>query len=292
MFERFTERARQAVVLAQDEARSLGHDWIGVEHLLLGLLREQEGLAARSLADAGVTYDTARDRFVRSLGTAEGRSTGQIPFTPRAKQTLERALRESLQLGHRFIGTEHMLLGLLRLSDAGPVATVLYELDASPRTVAGHLMRRLGSENGAYVETFVDFDDAPPAHTEDDAATVSTTVASRPQELAIPILPGRDLHETLTFYERLGFGAIGARIETYGYLIVRRGTLELHFFHAPEIDPLTTDGTCYLRVRDADAVHAEWEQRGVELAPVSDTPYGMREFALVDPSGNLLRVGS
>src|SRR5581483_2382337 len=218
----------------------------GVEHLLLALARDQDGLAAQSLAEAGAPYDALREIVARSRGAEDGVTRGQLPFTPRAKESLERSLRESLQLGHRYVGTEHMLLGLLRVSDAGPVALVLYELHASPRSVAAHLMRRLGAGDTAYIETFADFGAGPP----------------------------------------------GAPIETYDYLIVRRGTLELHFFHSPDIDPLTTDAMCYLRVHDADALYAEWAQRVAAVEPPHDTPYGMREFGIVDPSGNLLRIGS
>lgn len=119
-------------------------------------------------------------------------------------------------------------------------------------------------------------------------------------EYAVPILPSRDLHETLDFYARLGFEPRGSPIEEYRYLIIGRGTIELHFWDAPDVDPLTTDAGCYLRVRDADALYSEWEQLGVpsdaatgsRLVAPTDTDYGMREFALVDRSGNLLRVGS
>jgi catechol 2,3-dioxygenase-like lactoylglutathione lyase family enzyme len=120
-------------------------------------------------------------------------------------------------------------------------------------------------------------------------------------ESAVPILPGRNLGETLAFYERLGFENRGAGPwEEWNYLIIGRGGIELHFYGAPEVDPLTTDGMCYLRVPDADALHAEWEAVGIPRIPATGsrleppvlTDYGMREFALVDPSGNLLRVGS
>ena len=120
-------------------------------------------------------------------------------------------------------------------------------------------------------------------------------------ELAVPILPSKDLRETLAFYERLGFENRGAAPpEQWNYLIVGRGGIELQFYGDPNVDPLTTAAMCYVRVDDADAVHAEWESIGVSrdkatgsrLEPPSLTFYGMREFALVDPSGNLLRVGS
>ncbi len=120
------------------------------------------------------------------------------------------------------------------------------------------------------------------------------------EENAVPVLPARDLHETLAFYERLGFARQGAPIEQYRYLIIARGSIELHFFDQPAVDPLTTEAGCYVRVRDADELHREWQAVGVPTDPVTgsrlmgveQTEYGMREFALVDPSGNLLRVGS
>ena len=119
-------------------------------------------------------------------------------------------------------------------------------------------------------------------------------------ESAVPILPSRNLEETLAFYTRLGFELQGAPIDKYRYLIIGRGSIELHFWDAPDIDPLTTDASCYIRVDDADALHRDWLKVGIESDPVTgsrlmppvDTDYGIREFALVDLSGNLLRVGS
>ena len=119
-------------------------------------------------------------------------------------------------------------------------------------------------------------------------------------ESAVPILPSRDLEETLDFYSRLGFELRGAPIEKYRYLIVARGSIELHFWDAPHVDPRTTDASCYIHVTDADALHREWHDVGIQsdpatgsrLMPPVDTDYGMREFALVDKSGNLVRIGS
>ncbi|MFI9326999.1 bleomycin resistance protein [Kitasatospora sp. NPDC052868] len=119
-------------------------------------------------------------------------------------------------------------------------------------------------------------------------------------EYAVPILPSRELGETLEFYARLGFEQRGVSPEQYGYLIMVRGTVELHFWHHPEVDPLATAGSCYVHVADADALHREWARIGVpsdratgsRLQPPVDTDYRMREFALVDRSGNLLRIGS
>lgn len=115
MFERFTERARQVVVLAQDEARDMHHGYIGPDHILLGLLREEEGLAAKVLARLGVSYDAVRTTVEYTGGYGDvGKYQSQIPFTPRGKKALELALREALSLGHNYIGTEHVLLGLVR----------------------------------------------------------------------------------------------------------------------------------------------------------------------------------
>jgi len=124
MFERFTERARQVVVLAQDEARALKQNYIGTEHLLLGLLREEEGVAARVLESLRVTLEEARFVVGRVVGQGDEVTTGQIPFTPRAKKVLELALREALSLGHNYIGTEHILLGLVRENE-GVAARIL-----------------------------------------------------------------------------------------------------------------------------------------------------------------------
>src|SRR5688500_18289252 len=117
MFERFTERARQVVVLAQDEARALRHNYIGTEHLLLGLLRGEEGLAARVLESFDVTLEEVRALVARIVGEGEEVTTGQIPFTPHAKKVLELSLREAVSLKHNYIGTEHILLGLVRKND-------------------------------------------------------------------------------------------------------------------------------------------------------------------------------
>ena len=131
MFERFTGRARQVVVLAQDEARLLRHNYIGTEHLLMGLLREEEGLAARVLDTLDVDAEEVRAEIGRIVGRGDDVTTGQIPFTPRAKKVLDLSLREALSLGHGHIGTEHLLLGLVREND-GIAARILLErgLDA------------------------------------------------------------------------------------------------------------------------------------------------------------------
>jgi ATP-dependent Clp protease ATP-binding subunit ClpC len=142
VFERFTERARQVVVLAQDEARALKHNYIGTEHILLGLLREEEGLAARVLEQLDITVEEVRAQVARIVGQGDEVTTGQIPFTPRAKKVLELALREALSLGHNYIGTEHILLGLVRENE-GVAARILLDFDADAEKIRNEIIRML-----------------------------------------------------------------------------------------------------------------------------------------------------
>ena len=129
MFERFTDRARRVVVLAQEEARMLNHNYIGTEHILLGLIHEGEGVAAKALESLGISLDAVRQQVEEIIGQGQQAPSGHIPFTPRAKKVLELSLREALQLGHNYIGTEHILLGLIREGD-GVAAQVLVKLGA------------------------------------------------------------------------------------------------------------------------------------------------------------------
>ena len=143
MFERFTERAREVVVLAQDEARALRHNYIGTEHILLGLLREEEGLAARVLESLDITVEEVRAQVARIIGPGdEPIVSGQIPFTPRAKKVLELSLREALSLKHNNIGTEHILLGLVRENE-GVAARILLDFDADAEKIRNEIMRVL-----------------------------------------------------------------------------------------------------------------------------------------------------
>ena len=129
MLERFTDRARRVVVLAEEEARMLGHNWIGTEHLLLGVLREGDGVAARTLASLGISLQPVRQQVEEIIGPVQQVPGEHIPFTPRSKKVLELSLRESLQLGHDRVGTGHLLLGLIREGD-GVAAQVLVRLGA------------------------------------------------------------------------------------------------------------------------------------------------------------------
>jgi len=129
MFERFTDRARRVVVLAQEEARMLNHNYIGTEHILLGLIHEGEGVAAKALESLSISLEAVRSQVEEIIGQGQAVPTGHIPFTPRAKKVLELSLREALQLGHNYIGTEHILLGLIREGE-GVAAQVLQKLGA------------------------------------------------------------------------------------------------------------------------------------------------------------------
>jgi ATP-dependent Clp protease ATP-binding subunit ClpC len=148
VFERFTERARQVVVLAQDEARALGHNYIGTEHILLGLLREEEGLAARVLESLDITVEEVRAQVQRLGGQGDEEIvTGQIPFTPRAKKVLELALREALSLKHSYIGSEHILLGLVRENE-GVAARILLSFEADAERIRNETIRMLSGPGG------------------------------------------------------------------------------------------------------------------------------------------------
>jgi ATP-dependent Clp protease ATP-binding subunit ClpC len=147
MFERFTERARLVVVLAQDEARTLKHNYIGTEHILLGLLREEEGLAARALDSLDITVQEVRAQVARIVGLGDEATDANVPFTPRAKKVLELALREALSLGDDYIGTEHILLGLVRENE-GVAARILLDFDADAEKIRDELLRKLSRQAG------------------------------------------------------------------------------------------------------------------------------------------------
>src|SRR5450830_1047511 len=147
MFERFTDRARRVVVLAQEEARMLNHNYIGTEHILLGLIHEGEGVAAKALESLGISLDAVRAQVQEIIGEGQQAPSGHIPFTPRAKKVLELSLREALQLGHNYIGTEHILLGLIREGE-GVAAQVLNKLGADLNRVRQQVIQLLSGYQG------------------------------------------------------------------------------------------------------------------------------------------------
>jgi hypothetical protein len=194
MFERFTDRARRVVVLAQDEARSLRHTYIGTEHLLLGLLREGEGLACAALEALGIRIDAVRREVeqIIGLGASEQEESGHIPFTPRAKKVLELSLREALQIGHDYIGTEHILLGLLR-EGHGVAVQIMRRLGSEPHVVRQQVIREMHGEGGAPTS----------------AAAGSATVRSL--SVPVPGMSGRRERTVLTGF-RSQLAAIEARL--------------------------------------------------------------------------------
>jgi Clp amino terminal domain, pathogenicity island component len=147
MFERFTDRARRVVVLAQQEARMLNHNYVGTEHLLLGLIHEGQGVAARALESLGVSLEAVRQQVEEIIGQGQETLSGHIPFTPRAKKVMELSLREAQQLGHHFIGTEHILLALIREGE-GVAAQVLVRLDADLNRVREQVIQLLHGYQG------------------------------------------------------------------------------------------------------------------------------------------------
>src|SRR5438876_176173 len=147
MFERFTDRARRVVVLAQEEARMLNHNYIGTEHILLGLIHEGEGVAAKALESLGISLEAVRQQVEEIIGQGQQAPSGHIPFTPRAKKVLELSLREALQLGHNYIGTEHILLGLIREGE-GVAAQVLVKLGADLSRVRQQVIQLLSGYAG------------------------------------------------------------------------------------------------------------------------------------------------
>jgi ATP-dependent Clp protease ATP-binding subunit ClpA len=190
MFERFTDQSRKAVVLAQQEARLLGHNYIGTEHLLAGLLGEEHGAAARTLASAGITLAAVRGQIetLAGRGPGQGRPSGHIPFTPRAKKGLELSLRAAVELGHR-IGTGHLLLGLLRQEDSEAV-TILRALGTDP----GQLRAGVLEEIGRHPE---DLEHSPPPR----APRASRRARREPASDQVQALLGR-IEERLSAIER------------------------------------------------------------------------------------------
>ena len=152
MFERFTDRARRVVVLAQEEARMLNHNYIGTEHILLGLIHEGEGVAAKALESLGISLEGVRSQVEEIIGQGQQAPSGHIPFTPRAKKVLELSLREALQLGHNYIGTEHILLGLIREGE-GVAAQVLVKLGADLNRVRQQVIQLLSGYQGKEAAT-------------------------------------------------------------------------------------------------------------------------------------------
>ena len=194
VFERFTDRARRVVVLAQEEARLLNHNYIGTEHILLGLLHEGEGIAAQVLESAGISLEAARAKVAALAGPSSSIPSGHIPFTPRAKKVLEMALREALQLGATFIGTEHLILGLLR-EGQGVAVEVLQNSGADLRRMREQVIDLAGGERAALFEA-EEFDRPAPQKPEIQpasstrAALLHCSFCNEPQDRVARLIAG------------------------------------------------------------------------------------------------------
>jgi ATP-dependent Clp protease ATP-binding subunit ClpC len=261
MFERFTERARLVVVLAQDEARALGHDYIGTEHLLLGLLREQEGVAAHVLEALGADIDDARARVAAIVGRGEGVVRGQVPFTPRAKKVLELSLKEALSLGNNYIGTEHILLGLVRENE-GIGARVLLDMGIEGKEVRDAVIRMLSGRE-------------PALRPVRDAGGVCNLV-----------IPAEDPSRSAEFYRDV----FGWRIWPAGGVVEFEDAMgRLSGLLVPERSPDPDRGPLFsVRVIDIQAAREAVAAHGGE--PV-DAPPGLAHEDTVwfrDPGGNLV----
>jgi len=194
VFERFTDRARRSVVFAQEEARMLNHNYIGTEHILLGLLREHDGIAGKALTSMGVSLEAARGQVEEIVGPGHAVIPGHIPFTPRSKKVLELSLREALQLGHNYIGTEHILLGLIREGE-GVAVQVLEVLGADRNRVRQTVLQLV---SGSTAETEAAGGEAVGVFTEgvsptseplgDDAPTCPNCFGALDETLAVRVL--------------------------------------------------------------------------------------------------------
>ena len=255
MFERFTERARQVVVLAQEEARTLGHDWLGTEHILLGLVREREGLASRVLASLGVTLEQVRAHVVRAVGSREGEHLpGQIPFTPEAKKVLERALREALSLGHNFIGTEHLLLALTRERE-GLAARILHELDIDADSVRTQMMGMLAEPHAGVARPTPDMDRSWLDFTPSEAFELATRLAPLSSKITFEVRRHGDAEPTFRVSARLAGNDDVLRdlvaLEAHGIRAVLDGDRSVRLGHrdwkppaeaSPEADTRAVEG--------------------------------------------------
>jgi hypothetical protein len=227
MFERFTDRARRVVVLAQEEARLLNHDHIGTEHILLGLIHEGEGVAYLALTELGISLDAVRAQVEAEIGQGSEAPGGHIPFTPRAKKVLELSLREALQLGHNYIGTEHILLGLIREGE-GVAAQVLVGLGAGLDRVRQQVVQLLANAGASQAEQVA----AGPSRIRQQAVTAMVaggpgSYRDEPAELVRVVPLAREV------FQGLGFRVVLISLEVWS------GWLDLRYALLPAGPPAT-----------------------------------------------------
>ena len=227
MFERFTDRARRVVVLAQEEARLLNHNYIGTEHILLGLIHEGEGVAYLALTELGISLDAVRAQVEAEIGQGSEAPGGHIPFTPRAKKVLELSLREALQLGHNYIGTEHILLGLIREGE-GVAAQVLVGLGAGLDRVRQQVVQLLANAGASQAEQVA----AGPSRIRQQAVTAMVaggpgSYRDEPAELVRVVPLAREV------FQGLGFRVVLISLEVWS------GWLDLRYALLPAGPPAT-----------------------------------------------------
>jgi hypothetical protein len=227
MFERFTDRARRVVVLAQEEARLLNHNHIGTEHILLGLVHEGEGVAYLALTELGISLEAVRAQVEAEIGQGSEAPGRHIPFTPRAKKVLELSLREALQLGHNYIGTEHILLGLIREGE-GVAARVLVGLGAGLDRVRGQVVQVLASASAAQAEQVA----AGPSRIRQEAVTAMVaggpgSYRDEPAKLVRVVPLAREV------FHGLGFRMVLISLEVWS------GWLDLRYALLPDGPPAT-----------------------------------------------------
>jgi ATP-dependent Clp protease ATP-binding subunit ClpC len=257
MFERFTNRARATVVHAQEEARLLRHNYIGTEHILLGLLREGDGIAAKALNALGVSSDAVRRKVTEIIGEGDQSPSGHIPFTPRAKKVLELSLREALQLKHNYIGTEHILLGLIREGE-GVAAQVLVQLGADLDRVRQQVTQLLAGMSGD-------------PSTEMPTARRRRTPAAEEVVAAAEELAGGSPMGSHHLLEALARSEDSAAAKVFATLGVDADTL------ATTIDEVGIDGTNDLTAEEAAARQIEIRLEGdaVHVVLHDDTAVGL-----------------
>ena len=256
MFERFTDRARRVVILAQEEARLLNHNYIGTEHILLGLIHEHEGVAAKALESLDISLESVRAQVEEIIGPGGKEPEGHIPFTPRAKKVLELSLRESLQLGHNYIGTEHILLGLIHEGE-GVAAQVLVKLGADLARVREQVIQLLAAHEEV----------SPSAWSHESEPVVGEPLASRSR---VNVSSGGPLEATVGY----------SRAVRVGDHVAVAGTTTLH------PDGVDHPGDCYLQTRAVlqlieDALH----QAGAALTDVVRTRAFLTDISKADDYG-------
>lgn len=245
MFERFTDRARRVVVLAQDETRVLNHNYVGTEHILLGLIREDEGVAAQAFKQLGVNLDETRTRIEEIIGRGQQAPHGHIPFTPRAKKVMELSLREALQLGHNYIGTEHLLLALIREGE-GVAAEVLGGQGLELNRVRRQVLRLLSEDQGKTAQTLTVEEIFPPFSSDDCPKCLSSDVTASYVEPRVKY--SKALGQAVALGEHLRRACTGC---DYSWAEACRTPLM-----APN-SPVTADEDLKCRIQAVEAEHRE-----------------------------------